>query len=41
MRSGVPSQGSGLGLSIMTAEAQDVAVESGERGTVVVLPFRL
>ena len=41
MRSGVPSQGSGLGLSIMTAEAQDVAVESGERGTVVVLRFRL
>lgn len=39
VRSGAPSHGSGLGLSIMTAEAQEVAVETGESGTVVALWF--
>lgn len=38
---GVAGRGSGLGMSIMTAVAQDVAMQSGESGTVVTLRFSI
>lgn len=41
MRSRTPTCESVLGLSIMTAEAQDVAVDSDETGTIVELRFSI
>ena len=41
MRSDTTTHGSGLGLLIMRAQAQDLAVETGETGTIVTLRFSI
>jgi serine/threonine-protein kinase RsbW len=41
MDSRISPQGSGLGLSIMSAEAQDIAVTSDQAGTTVALRFAI
>jgi anti-sigma regulatory factor (Ser/Thr protein kinase) len=41
MDNSMPTEGGGLGLSIMSAQTRDLAIESNETGTTVKLRFRI